>query len=141
MNARVFVMTNPVSSVTFTVPAPDVGNGVAPVTDTSDSTSGVDVQDGTDGTTDVDGEGGVLVTDGCVVVVMTVEVGAKLVVVLTAVVVVATDVVDAMVVLGAAVVAGVVVVGAVDVVAVAVHEIAMVPLKVPLKLPQSDVEY
>jgi hypothetical protein len=117
MNARAFVITNPVSSVTSTVPAPEAGNGVAPVTETSDSTFGVDVQEGADGTTDVDGEGGVLVAIGCVVVVMTVEVGAGLVVVLATVVVVATDVVDATVVLGAVVVAGVVVVGAVVVVA------------------------
>jgi hypothetical protein len=145
MNARVLVMTNPVSLVTSTVPEPDDGKGVNPETGSSDSVSGVEVHEGpatgtvvvvgadvvVAGVVDVLGAI-VVVVDGSVVVGTPVVVEATVVVVGGRVVVGVVDVVEATVV----VVGGRVVVDVVDVVvAAAVQEIAMVPSYVPLKTP------
>jgi hypothetical protein len=113
INTRAFVTVNPVSSVTCTVPEPDAGNGVAPMTDDSDSVSGFDVHDG-EAMTTVDGGVGAV---GDVVATFVV-VGTKVVDV-AIVVVGVVDVVWGSVV--ATVVEGVVVVG------VTVHDRVMEP--------------
>ena len=127
-------MTNPVSFVTSTVPAPDDGKGVNPETGSSDSVSGVEVHEGA-------ATGVVVVVDAGVVVAMVVEVlGANVDVVVVAVVVVVVAivvdgddvVVDTAVVVGAGVVVVggrvvVVVVEGAVVVGVTVHEIAIDP--------------